>query len=85
MRSCASMGLRSRPEYRTVIYATRDRGDALAVSDSIAVLDSGRAWRPSARVLDQPANELVAQTHEASGTLKHRFYLGNTQLRKYTA
>ena len=34
-------GLRSWPEHRTVIYATRDGDDALAVSDCIAVLDGG--------------------------------------------
>ena len=35
-------GLRLRPEYRTVIYATRDGEDALAVADRIAVLHDGR-------------------------------------------
>ena len=56
-------GLRSRPEHRTVIYATRDGDDALAVSDCIAVLDGGRIvqFGTSDEVQAQPANELVAQ------------------------
>ena len=56
-------GLRARPEHRTVIYATRDGDDALAVSDRIAVLDHGRIVQAGtpADVLDRPANERVAQ------------------------
>lgn len=56
-------GLRSRPEHRTVIYATRDGDDALAVSDRIAVLDHGRIVQSGtpAEVHDRPANELVAR------------------------
>lgn len=56
-------GLRSRPEWRTVIYATRDGDDALAVSDRIAVLDRGRIVQSGtpAEVHDRPANELVAR------------------------
>lgn len=55
--------LRSRPEGRTVIYATRDGDDALAVSDRIAVLDRGRIVQSGtpADVHDRPASELVAQ------------------------
>ncbi len=55
--------LRSQPEHRTVIYATRDGDDALAVSDRIAVLDRGRIvqFGSLGEVLDRPANELVAQ------------------------
>ena len=56
-------GLRSQPEHRTVIYATRDGDDALAVSDRIAVLDRGRIvqYGTPAEVHDRPATELVAQ------------------------
>ena len=56
-------GLRAHPEHRTVIYATRDGDDALAVSDRIAVLDRGRIVQSGtpADVLDRPANERVAQ------------------------
>ena len=56
-------GLRARPEHRTVIYATRDGDDALAVSDRIAVLDRGRVVQSGtpADVRDRPANELVAR------------------------
>ena len=55
--------LRSQPEHRTVIYATRDGDDALAVSDRIAVLDRGRIVQAGtpADVLDRPANEFVAR------------------------
>ena len=55
--------LRAEPEHRTVVYATRDGDDALAVADRIAVLDRGRnvqSGKP-ADVHDRPANELVAQ------------------------
>ena len=34
--------LRKMPQHRTVIYATRDAGDALAVADRIAVMQGGR-------------------------------------------
>ena len=56
-------GLRSRPEHRTVIYATRDGDDALAVSDRIAVLERGRIVQcgTPADVHDRPASERVAQ------------------------
>ena len=55
--------LHPRPEQRTIIYATRDGGDALAVSDRIAVLDGGRIVQAGtpADVLDRPANEFVAR------------------------
>ncbi len=55
--------LRARPEHRTVIYATRDGDDALAVSDRMAVLDRGRIVQSGAPtdVRDRPANEFVAQ------------------------
>ena len=56
-------GMRSRPEHRTVIYATRDGDDALAVSDRIAVLERGRIVQcgTPADVHDRPATERVAQ------------------------
>ena len=56
-------GLRSRPEYRTVIYATRDGEDALAVADRIAVLHDGRIVQcgTPAEVHDTPVNEHVAR------------------------
>ena len=56
-------GLRAQPEHRTLIYATRDGDDALAVADRIAVLDRGRILQSGtpADVHDRPANELVAQ------------------------
>ena len=49
-------GLRLRPECRTVIYATRDGEDALAVADRIAVLHDGRIVQcgTSAGVHDTP-------------------------------
>ena len=52
-------GLRLRPEYRTVIYATRDGEDALAVADRIAVLRDGRIVQcgTPAEVHDPPVNE----------------------------
>ena len=55
--------LRARPQLRTVIYATRDGDDALAVSDRIAVLDRGRIvqFGSLGDVLDRPTNEFVAQ------------------------
>ena len=55
--------LRARPEHRTLVYATRDGDDALAVSDRIAVLDRGRIVQTGmpADVRDRPANEFVAQ------------------------
>lgn len=60
---CDLHRLHPRPERRTVIYATRDGDDALAVSDRIAVLDRGRIVQSgtAADVLDRPANELVAR------------------------
>ena len=56
-------GMHPRPEQRTIIYATRDGDDALAVSDRIAVLDRGRIVQAGtpADVLDRPANEFVAR------------------------
>ncbi len=56
-------GLRPQPEHRTVIYATRDGDDALAVSDRIAVLDRGRIVQSGtpADVRDRPVNEFVAR------------------------
>ena len=56
-------GLRLRPECRTVIYATRDGEDALAVADRIAVLHDGRIVQcgTPAGVHDTPVNEHVAQ------------------------
>ncbi len=55
--------LRVQREHRTVVYATRDGEDALAVSDRIAVLDRGRIVQSGtpADVHDRPANELVAR------------------------
>jgi ABC-type sugar transport system ATPase subunit len=55
--------LHPRPEHRTMVYATRDGDDALAVADRIAVLDRGRIVQAGtpADVRDRPANELVAQ------------------------
>ena len=54
--------LRARPARRTVIYATRDGGDALALADRVAVLDRGRVVQSGtpADVRDRPANEFVA-------------------------
>ena len=54
---------RAQPGQRTLIYATRDGDDALAVADRIAVLDRGRIVQSgtAADVLDRPANELVAR------------------------
>lgn len=51
------------PGRRTVIYATRDGEDALAISDRIAVLDGGRIVQVGAPadVVDRPRNERVAQ------------------------
>ena len=56
-------GLRLRPEYRTVIYATRDGEDALAVADRIAVLQDGRIIQSgtTAEVHHTPVSEHVAQ------------------------
>ncbi|MCE2540798.1 MAG: TOBE domain-containing protein [Acidobacteria bacterium] len=56
-------GLHPRPGQRTIIYATRDGDDALAVSDRIAVLDRGRIVQAGtpADVRDRPANEFVAR------------------------
>ena len=55
--------LRSRPELRTLVYATRYGDDALAVSDRVAVLDRGRIVQSGspADVRDRPANEFVAE------------------------
>ena len=55
--------LRARPERRTLIYATRDGDDALAVADRVVVLDGGRVVQSGtpADVRDRPANELVAR------------------------
>ena len=54
--------LRARPARRTVIYATRDGEDALALADRVAVLDRGRVVQSGtpADVRDRPANEFVA-------------------------
>ena len=54
--------LRARPARRTVIYATRDGDDALALADRVAVLDRGRVVQSGtpADVCDRPANEFVA-------------------------
>ena len=54
--------LHARPARRTVIYATRDGGDALALADRVAVLDRGRVVQSGtpADVRDRPANEFVA-------------------------
>ena len=56
-------GLRSRPEYRTVIYATREGEDALAVADRIAVLHDGRIVQcgTPAEMHDTPVTEHVAR------------------------
>ena len=56
-------GMRSQPEHRALVYATRDGDDALAVSDRIAVLHRGRIVQSGtpADVRDRPANEFVAQ------------------------
>lgn len=56
-------GLHARPERRTVICATRDGDDALALADRIAVLDGGRVAQSGtpADVRDRPANEFVAR------------------------
>ena len=64
------------PERRTVIYATRDGEDALAVADRIAVLHDGRIVQSGtpAEVHDTPVNEYVARlfgrppTHRSSRT-----------------
>ena len=55
--------LRSMPACRTVIYATREGDDALAVSDQIAVLDGGQIVQcgTPAEVYDAPVNEDVAR------------------------
>ena len=54
--------LRARPARRTVIYATRDGDDALALADRVAVLDRGRVVQSGTPddVRDRPANEFVA-------------------------
>ena len=56
-------GPRAQPGQRTLIYATRDGDDALAVADRIAVLDRGRIVQAGTPgdVLDRPANEMVAR------------------------
>ena len=56
-------GLRLRPEYRTVIYATREGEDALAVADRIAVLHDGRIVQcgTPVEVHDTPVNECVTR------------------------
>ena len=56
-------GLRARPEYRTVIYATRDGEDALAVADRIAVLHDGRIVQcgTPTEVHDTPVTEHAAR------------------------
>ena len=56
-------GLRSTPERRTVIYATRDGQDALTVADRITVLQDGRIVQcgTPAEVHDTPVNEYVAR------------------------
>ena len=55
--------LRARPEHRTLIYATRDGDDALALADRVVVLDGGRVVQSGTPddVRDRPANELVAR------------------------
>ena len=55
--------LRSMPERRTVIYATREGDDALAVSDQIAVLDGGRIVQcgTPVEVHEAPINGVVAR------------------------
>ena len=55
--------LRARPEHRTLIYATRDGDDALALADRVLVLDRGRVVQSGtpADVRDRPANEFVAR------------------------
>jgi hypothetical protein len=55
--------LRAKPEQRTLIYATRDGDDGLALADRIAVLERGRIVQSGtpADVRDRPANEFVAQ------------------------
>ena len=55
--------LRARPQRRTLIYATRDGDDALAVADRVVVLDGGHVVQSGtpADVRDRPANELVAR------------------------
>ncbi len=55
--------LRALPEHRTLIYATRDGDDALALADRVVVLDRGRVVQAGtpADVRDRPANELVAR------------------------
>ena len=51
------------PGRRTILYATSDTDDALAVADRVAVLQSGRLvqFGTTAEVYDTPATEFVAQ------------------------
>ena len=51
------------PERRTMLYATRDTDDALAVADRIALLQHGRLvhFGTPAELYDKPATEFVAQ------------------------
>ncbi len=52
-----------KPSQRTILYATRDTDDALAVADHVAVLQSGRLaqFGTPAEVYRTPATEFVAQ------------------------
>ncbi len=51
------------PRRRTLVYATRDVGDALAVADRIAWLQGGRIvqYGTPEEIQNAPANEFVAR------------------------
>ncbi|MXZ71787.1 MAG: TOBE domain-containing protein [Acidobacteria bacterium] len=51
------------PRRRTILYATRDTDDALAVADRVAVMQSGRLvqFGTPAEVYDAPETEFVAE------------------------
>ena len=55
--------LRQLPRHRTLVYATRDVGDALAVADRIAWLQGGRIvqYGTPEEIQNAPANEFVAR------------------------
>ncbi len=59
--------LHPRPRRRSLVYATRDVADAMAVSDRIAVLQRGRIVQcgTAAELRDSPASATVARSLEA--------------------